>query len=68
MRKFVVLVAAGGGAYGVAMLAQRLGEGLVSAGAEITNPAGGLFVAPALLLGALAGAVIGGLFCPPERR
>lgn len=68
MRKLFLVAAAAGGAYGVAMLAQRLGEGLVSDVGSAINPAGGLFIGPALLLGALAGAVIGGLFYPPNYR
>ncbi len=68
MRKLFMTAAAVGGAYGLAMLAQRLGEGLVTTGVDAINPAGGLFLAPALLVGALAGAVLGGLAYPPDFR
>lgn len=68
MRKWFVVGTAVGGAYGLAMLAQRLGEGLISTGVDAINPAGGLFVAPAILLGALTGAVLGGLCYPPDFR
>ncbi len=66
MRNLFILVATLAGAWFMGQWALALGGTLAVGSAEI-SPLGGLLMAPAVLTGALAGALLGGLLYPRAR-
>lgn len=67
MRSLFVLMTAGSGAWWMAVQALHMGGGLVQHGSSAVNPLAGLLVAPAVLVGALAGAMLGSMLYPRAR-
>ncbi len=66
MRNLFLILTAGLGAWWMAAQALQLGGGLVEH-ATTVNPLSGLMIAPAVLFGALVGAMLGALAYPSAR-
>lgn len=66
MRNLFLMLTTGLGAWWMAGQALHLGSGLVEHSSAI-NPLSGLLIAPAVLFGALAGAMLGAILYPSAR-
>lgn len=64
MRNLMIVTMAGAGAWMAVQSSQAWAATLFPAGGVGTSPMGALFFLPALLLGGLAGALLGSLFAP----
>lgn len=64
MRNLFILTAAGAGAWIMVQAAFHLTASMVQSASAGPNPLTGLLIAPAVMVGALAGALLGGLLYP----
>ena len=64
MRNLLITAAAGGGAWGMIHLAMQWGARCAFQSGLDTSAAGGLFVVPAAVVGALCAALVSGVLLP----
>lgn len=64
MRNLIIVTMAGAGAWMAVQSSQAWAGTLFQVGAVGSQPMGALFFLPALLVGGLAGALLGGLLAP----